>query len=198
MARLDSLYGSGAQVPNPLYSQSLEVFVKNETFEQYDQQPFLAPSEVAASLRHGLRMLGLGREEVFEQAKEFADTITTFFKVNRYQDFETKMGTGWLKDLIDTLDNSLVTVCAQLMVDTTVDFIERLRIYRSLPPDLRLAVYDTIWPDIARQLQASDLKGVIPIGDALPEPPGIEEYRRMRALEESQRESVREAETERK
>ncbi len=198
MERLDSLYGSNAKRGNPKYSLPLDVFAKQETFEQYDQQPFLAPSEVAAALRHGLRMLGLGEKEVFEQTQEFANTIITFFKVNRYQDFETKMGTGRLKDLIGTLENSLVTVCAQTLVDTTLEFVERLRIYRSLPPDLQLAVYDTIWPDIARQLQASDLKGVVPIGTALPEPTGIEEYRRLRALEESQRESVREAQTERK
>ena len=195
---MDNLYGSNAPLGNPIYSQSLEVFVEKETFEQYDQQPFLAPSEVAASLRHGIRMLAHNRKEVYEQALKFADTITTFFKVNRYQNFETKMGTGRLKDLIGTLENSLVTVCAQLMVDTTLEFQERLRIYRRLPPDLQLAVYDTIWPEIARQLQASDLKGVIPIGTALPEPPGIEEYRRRRALEDSRKEDVREAQTERK
>ena len=198
LARLDSLYGSGAPIPNPKYRLPLDVFAEQETFEQYDQQPFLAPSEVAAALRHGLRMLGRGRKDVFEQALQFADTITTFFDTNRYQDFETKMGTGRLKDLIGTLENSLVTVCGQLMVDTTLRLLERLTIYRSLPPDLQLAVYDTIWPEIARQLQASDMKGVIPISDALPEPPGIEEYRRQRALEESQRQEAGEAQTERK
>ncbi len=200
MERLNSLYGEGMKNGDPIYSQSLEVFVRNQTFEEYDQQPFLAPSEVAASLRYGFRFgLGRGREEVFEQTRKFANEIITFFKVTRYHDFETKMGTGRLKDLISTLQDSEVTVLGQLMVDSTIPLAERLAIFRRIPPAYQVTVYDDIWPHIARQLQASDLKGVFPIETALPPPPGIDDYRRQRALQQQlgQR-GMPEAQTERK
>ncbi len=200
MERLNSLYGEMAPLGNPKYSLPLDVFVRNQTFEQYDQQPFLAPSEVAASLRYGFRFgLGRGREEVFEQARAFANEIITFFTTTRYNDFVTKMGTGRLKDLISTLQNSEVTVLGQLMVDSTVPLIERLAIFSRIPAEYKVQVYDDIWPHIARQLQASDFKGVIPIDTALPPPSGIEEYRRQRALQ-AQREQgeIPKARTERK
>ena len=200
MERLNSLYGEGAPLGNPKYSQPLDVFVRSETFEQYDQQPFLAPSEVAASLRYGFRFgLGRGREEVFEQARAFANEIITFFTTTRYNDFVTKMGTGRLKDLISTLQNSEVTVLGQLMVDSTIPLIERLAIFSRIPSEYKVMVYDDIWPHIARQLQASDFKGVIPIDTALPPPPGIDEYRRQRALQEQQEQGeIPKARTERK
>ncbi len=200
MERLNSLYGEGMRLGNPKYNLPLDVFVRGETFEQYDQQPFLAPSEVAASLRYGFRFgLGRGREEVFEQARQFANEIITFFKVTRYYDFETKMGTGRLKDLISTLQDSEVTVLGQLMVDSTIPLVERLAIFSRIPPKYKVQVYDDIWPHIARQLQASDLKGVIPIDTALPPPPGIDEYRRQRALQEQQEQGeIQKARTERK
>ena len=200
MERLNSLYGEAAPLGNPKYSLPLDVFVRNETFEQYDQQPFLAPSEVAASLRYGFRFgLGRGREEVFEQARAFAQEIITFFTTTRYNDFVTKMGTGRLKDLISTLQNSEVTVLGQLMVDSTIPLIERLAIFSRIPSEYKVMVYDDIWPHIARQLQASDFKGVIPIDTALPPPPGIDEYRRQRALQEQQEQGeIPKARTERK
>ena len=200
MERLNSLYGEGAPLGDPKYSLPLDVFVRNQTFEQYDQQPFLAPSEVAASLRYGFRFgLGRGREEVFEQARAFANEIITFFTTTRYNDFVTKMGTGRLKDLISTLQNSEVTVLGQLMVDSTVPLVERLAIFRRIPLAYQVMVYDDIWPHIARQLQASDLKGVIPIDIALPTPRGIDEYRRQRALQEQQEQGeIPKARTERK
>lgn len=200
MERLNSLYGEAAPLGNPKYSLPLDVFVRNQTFEQYDQQPFLAPSEVAASLRYGFRFgLGRGREEVFEQARAFAQEIITFFTTTRYNDFVTKMGTGRLKDLISTLQNSEVTVLGQLMVDSTIPLIERLAIFSRIPAEYKVMVYDDIWPHIARQLQASDFKGVIPIDTALPPPPGIDEYRRQRALQEQQEQGeIPKARTERK
>ena len=109
------------------------------------------------------------------------------------------MGTGRLKDLISTLQNSEVTVLGQLMVDSTIPLIERLAIFSRIPVEYKVTVYDDIWPHIARQLQASDFKGVIPIDTALPPPPGIEEYRRQRALQQQQgQREIPKAKTERK
>ncbi len=109
------------------------------------------------------------------------------------------MGTGRLKDLISTLQDSEVTVLAQLMVDSTVPLVERLAIFSRIPSKYTVKVYDDIWPHIARQLQASDLKGVVPIDTALPPPPGIEEERRQRALQEQQgQREIPKAQTERK
>ncbi|MHC4416400.1 MAG: hypothetical protein ACYS0G_14085, partial [Planctomycetota bacterium] len=109
--RLNDLYGMGAAIPNPKYDVDLDVFVWREVEAEYEFQPHLAPSDVAASIRYAYRVgIGLNRPEVFEQAVTFANRITTHFRENKYNDFETKMGTGRLKDLIGQLENSAVTV----------------------------------------------------------------------------------------
>jgi hypothetical protein len=49
--RLESLFGRGAHPPRYDYDpELLDVFVKKETFEQYETQPHVAPRDVAASL----------------------------------------------------------------------------------------------------------------------------------------------------
>ena len=58
---------------------------------------------------------------------------------------------------------------------------ERLVIYRRAPNDLKIRVYDLIAPLIQAQLQVHPLGSRLPMEVALPEPPGLEEYRRLQA-----------------
>ena len=60
MDRLDALFGRGGFPPNNQYAIPLDIFVANETRGEYDRQPHLATSDVAASLRYGFRV-GVGQ-----------------------------------------------------------------------------------------------------------------------------------------
>ena len=92
----------------------------------------------------------------------FAQRVTQYFKENEYNAFVTKMGTARLGALIQDLENSAISVFAQLMVDTTVGMGERLVIYRRAPDDLKVRVYDLIAPLLKAQLQAHPLGARLP------------------------------------
>ncbi len=176
----------GARPQNPKYDKPLDIFVWREVEGEYEFQPHIAPSDVAAALRYGFRIgIGQGRPEVFQQAKKFANDVTVYFREHEFVKFETKLGTERLAALIDELEDSVPNVFAQLMIDSTVGLIERLAIYnyKNLPDEYRLAVYDDIYPHVLRQFQANELSNVLTIEQALPAPPGLEEYRRMKAIQ---------------
>jgi hypothetical protein len=183
--RLNDLYGMGnPQVPDPLYAQPLDVFVWKQIRGEYEFQPHLATSDVAASMRYAFRVgLGQNRPDVLQKALSFAQLVTEYFKTNNYNDFVTKMGSARLGDLIRDLESSAVTVFAELMVDTTIDMGERLVIWRRAPDDIRVQVYDLIAPLLRAQLQAHPLGTRLPFEEALPEPPGLELFRRQQAAE---------------
>ncbi len=157
--RLNSLYGVGNPArPDLKYNQPLEVFVRKEVQEQYEAQPHLAPSDVAASLRYAFRVgIGQHRPEVFQRAMRFAGQVTEFFKGNSYNDFVTKMGSARLGDMIGQLESSVYVVFAQLMTDSSIPLEERLRIYHLTPDEIKVPVYDDIFPEMARQLAAHPL-----------------------------------------
>ena len=178
--RLNDLYGMGnPQLPDPLYAQPLDVFVWKQIQGEYEFQPHLAASDVSASLRYAFRVgLGQNRPEILQKAMVFAKKVTAYFKGNDYNAFLTKMGSARLGDLISNLENSAVTVFAELMVDTSLDMIERLQIFDRAPDDLKVRVYDLIAPLLCAQLEAHQLGSRVPCESVLPEPPGLEEYRR--------------------
>lgn len=185
MDRLKSLYGVG-QYGDPKFSLSLDAFVAQETQEQYDMQPFLAPSDVAAALRYAVRIgWGRNRPEVFKEAKRFADDVIEFYTKTNYNNFVTKMGTGRLKDLISSLEDTLVMVCEQIMTDSTIRFVERLTIYNRMPAEYQREIYDAIWPTIVSDLSRSDFKDQLTIDQALPIPPGIQAFRQQKIQEEN-------------
>ena len=184
MDRLKNLYGRG-QFGDPKFSYSMDAFVAQETQEQYDMQPFLAPSEVAAALRYAvLYGWGRNRPEIFKEAKRFADDVLEFYKTTNYNNFVTKLGTGRLKDLIGTLEGTLVAVCQQVMTDPTILFLDRLRIYSRMPVEYQEEIYDAIYPVIVRDLQKSDVANLWPIDQVLPIPPDINAFRQRKAQEE--------------
>ncbi len=181
--RLNDLYGMGnPQRPDPQYAQPLDVFVWKQVEGEYEFQPHLATSDVAAALRYAFRIgIGQDRPEVVKKALTFAQRVTRYFQENEYNAFVTKMGNARLGALIQELQSSAVKVFAQLMVDTTVGMGERLVIYRRAPDDLKVRVYDLIAPLLQAQLQTHPLGSRLPFEVALPEPPGLEEYRRLQA-----------------
>lgn len=184
--RLNDLYGMGnPQVPDPLYAQPLDVFVWKEVKGEYEFQPHLAASDVAASLRYAFRVgLGQDRPEVLQKAIAFANKVTAYFKGNEYNNFRDKMGSKRLADLIGSLDNSAVNVFAELMVDTTVDMSERLVIWSRAPDNLKSKVYDLIAPLFKQQYQAHPLSQRLPFERALPEPAGLAAERLERAKQQ--------------
>ena len=195
--RLNDLYGMGnPQVPDPQYAQPLDVFVWKQVQGEYEFQPHLAASDVSASLRYAFRVgLGQDRPEVLQKAMAFAQMVTRYFKENDYNAFETKMDNARLGGLIRNLENSAVTVFAELMVDTSLDMIERLQIYNRAPDDLKVRVYDMIAPLLRAQLERHQRGSRVPFETVLPEPPGLEAYRRPMQLLYEQQEKEREAGT---
>jgi len=177
--RLNDLYGMGnPQMPDPLYAQPLDVFVWKQIKGEYEFQPHLAASDVSASLRYAFRIgLGQNRPEILQKAMTFAKKVTEYFKRNEYNAFVTKFGSARMGDLIRDLENSAVTVFAELMVDTSLDMIERLQIFNRAPDDLKIRVYDLIAPLLRAQLEGHQLGSRVPFETVLPEPPGLEAYR---------------------
>ncbi len=197
MDMLDNLFGSGQSEyvgRNPRFSMPLDVFVRGEVRDQYQFQPHIAPSDVAASLRYGLRVgIGQNRPEVYEQAIEFARQVTEFFKGNDYYDYVNKFGRGRMSEIIGALENSAETAFLQLMTDTTVPLQERLTIWRQIDqhePELRLRVYDWIRPSVEQQFNQHPLSERYTMGQVFPAPRGIEAYRVRMAQERAAREAA--------
>jgi hypothetical protein len=180
--RLNNLYGVGSKVGSPEYSQPLETFVWENTTGEYELQPHIAPSEVAASLYYGIVSgIGEGRPEVFEQSWKFAQQVTKWFKDNENNDFLTKFGTGRVKDLLGSLENSVYAVFADVVRDPSIPILERLRIYNLAPDWLQRSGYDQVLPTVQRQFQADPIAQSVPFDKAFPEPPGMALYRQEQA-----------------
>jgi len=205
MERLDAIFGTG-QIggpigANPVYSLPLDVFVREQVEAEYAHQPHLAPSEVAAALRRGIRVGVLNdRPEVFEQSLVFADRVIEYFKGNEYYAFVNKFGRGRMNELIHQLERSLETAFEQLMRDPTVPLQERLTIWRQIDrfePRLRLRVYDRVKPYIERQFTMNPLARNYELDEVFPQPPGLEAYRAQLARERAERERQLQEERER-
>lgn len=193
--RLDQLFGSG-QVdgpigPNPRFRMPLDVFVREEILDEYSYQPHLAPSEVVAALRRGIRVgVGQNRPQVYEQSLQFAQQVTEYFRTNEYFDFETQFGTGRMRDILGQLEDSLEVAFLQLMADPGLALEERLSIWRQMgqfqPQDLRHRVYDRLKPVLERQFQRNPLSQRYAFNELFTEPPGMEQYRIYRAEQQRQ------------
>ncbi len=193
--RLDSLYGRAAMLPDVKYAMPLDIFVWKSIEEEYEFQPHLAPSDVAASLYYAFRVgIGKDRPEVFREAVKFANRVTVLFRDSEYNKYKTKMGTQRLADLIRQLEVSVYAVFAELMVDTSIPLLERLIIYARVgthQPELQLEVYDDIYPHVLQQFESSELSLTqLKIDVVLVPPPGLEEHRR-RKLQAQQAEEER-------
>ncbi|MCL4209375.1 MAG: hypothetical protein HRU76_14335 [Phycisphaeraceae bacterium] len=191
LRRLDSLYGTGGLVPNTKYAVPLDVFVKRETLDEYDQQPHVATTDVQLSLYYGIRMgLAKGRPELYEEAKKFANEVLTYFRVNEYNNFINKFGEARINGIINSLSQVERAVYISIMMNTTIPLDERLRIYNLHTPDaMKVQIYDEIQPSLVNQINNSPLSA-LPMNALLPEPPGLAQYReavaRQRLIEQQQ------------
>jgi hypothetical protein len=205
MDRLDAIFGTGqmggAVGANPIYSMPLDVFVRDQVQAEYAFQPHLAPSEVAAALRRGIRVGVINdRQDVFEQSLIFAQRVTEYFKGNEYYEFVNKFGRGRMNELIQQLEGSLETAFEQLMRDPTVPLQERLTIWRQIDrfePRLRVRVYDRVKPHIEQQFAMNPLAQRFELAQVFPQPPGIDAYRAQLARQRAEREQRLQEERER-
>ena len=181
--KLDRLYGSGSFNPHQAYRKPLEDFVQEVTFGEYEMQPEVARSDVFSALERGFREgLLLDDETVLKDALEFARGLTTYFREARYNDFVNKFGEGRMKDLLGELEQSVPAVFIKVLLDTQQPLLDRLVIYRKAPEDIRALVYDRVKPLLEAEYARSRLASTgMPFGEALPEPPGLEEVRKAQA-----------------
>ncbi|MCP3902822.1 MAG: hypothetical protein GY715_04225 [Planctomycetes bacterium] len=187
MAMLDEKFGTGAQVPNRKYQIPLDVFVVNQSKGEYIFQPHLAPRDTVASLRYGFREgVGRDREEVYENTVEFVEQLIAYFKGNEYNDYVSRFGEARMGALLADLEKTRVRAFLQLMTDPTISLNERSTIWGKVDkfePTLRLEVYDQIGPSLARQFAQHELSQKYAFAEIFPEPPGMDIYRRQRALQ---------------
>jgi hypothetical protein len=192
LGRLDALFGHGGE-----YRVPLEAFVRKEVFDQYQWQPHLAPSDVAASFRYGyLHGLGQGRPELFQEAVHFAAQVTEYFKGNQYNDFVTKWGEGRMKDIVKGVEDSAAVALALLMMDQSVRMEDRITVWSQVDkvdPELRARVYDDIRPQFENQFKTHFLSRKYTLAEALPEPPNLEAVRQKMAQEIAAWEKERQA-----
>ena len=191
---LDEYFGSGATPPNNSYAIPLDIWVKNKTQGEYDRQPLLAVSDVAASLRYAFRAgVAQKRPELYKDALKFAKQVTEFFKSNDFNNYTTKFGTGRIKDIIGALEESAQLSFQQVMTDPMIPMEERMVIWAgidSLEQGLRPRVYDRIMPVIQDQYLNHPISKNTPISIAFPEPPGIQAWRKKLALERAAKEGL--------
>ena len=180
---LDSLYGRGGTVPNEQYAIDLPTFVRNVTFGEYEQQPDVARTDVYTVLERGFREgLLLDRKEVLDEALRFAAELTTFFRGARWNDFVNAFGEGRMKELLGELDDSVPAVFAKVLTDANTPLLDRLVIYGKAPEDLRASVYDRVLPQLEVEFKGSRLSNSsLTVDRVFPEPPGLDEYRRVAA-----------------
>jgi hypothetical protein len=197
MTMMNNLFG----VPNtPLfnnkYQKDLDLFVRDETYDQYQAQPHLAPRDVSASLGYGFKVGVLyGRPELLYQSLRFADTVTTFFHKNNWNDYTTKFGEGRIADILGDLDESADLTYLQMIVDPSIKMLDRMTIWAGTDrvemevirrdatllkrntPLFRALVYDRAMPILQQQFQADEMGQQMTFVEAFPPPPGLDAAR---------------------
>lgn len=191
---LDSLFGRGADLQSNRFHVPLDIFVANDTRDNYQQQPALAPSEVAAGLRYGFLQGILNDEpEIFQESLRFAHNVIELFRSD--QSFSNRFGRQRMAELVADLEASVMVVLQSVMIDPSINMERRRDLWRKIDehdPLLRAYTYDDIKPYLEQELARSALGQVYSIEDVLPEPPGLAEARR--AIAEAQAAAARELE----
>ena len=97
-----------------------------------------------------------------------------------------------MKELLGGLDESVPAVLAKVLTDTSTPLLDRFVIYGKSPEDLRASVYDRVKPQLEVEFAGSQLAhGNLTVDRVLPEPPGLEEFRRAAAARAAAREAER-------
>ena len=182
LEHLDKLYGRGGLIPNNKYEKTLEDFVRDATYGEYDMVPDTARTDVYAVLQRGFREgLLLGRKKVLEESLQFAKDLTDYFQGNRYTDFVNKFGEMRMADLVGDIRRSVEDVLIILLRDNNQPLLDRLTIYNRSTEEQRRMVYDAVKDHIAMELKASPLNEAIEFSAAFAEPPEMEAYRALQA-----------------
>ena len=182
--RLDRLFGRTGLIPNSKYESPLDTFVVNTTRGEYEYQPEYARRDVYGWLERGFREgLLLGRPKILEDAIRESRNLIEFFQGNRYYDFVNRFGEKRMADLVSDLRDSVRFVFQKVMLDASQPIYDRLTMYNKAPEEQRRLVYDDIKGPLAAEYAANPLSQMLPIERALPEPPGMDEFRAARAAE---------------
>jgi len=191
--RLDDRFGRGGLIPNSEYSIPLDEFVDKQTIGEYEMQPHVATTDVQNALYYAIRRgLGEDRPEVYENAKKFADRVLSFFRTSEYNKFVNKFGEERITGIIADLEHVELAVFGRIMLDTSIDLTERLRLYNvHAPLRIRQALYDVIREPLRAEVESSPFQGRAEFSQMLIEPPGMPEFRlemqAIRAQQEAER-----------
>jgi hypothetical protein len=195
MENLDSLYGRGGLIPSTKYAMPLDDFVRDSTYGEYEMVPDVARTDVYAALERGFREgLLLGNKKVLDDALKFAKELTDYFQSTRYTDFVNKFGEKRMAALVEDLRGSVATVFSQMLLDRNQPLLDRLVLFNRAGEEQRRMVFDQVKPALAAELAESGLAGVMQPDQALPEPPGMGEYRQAQAELVKRRQQQQEAE----
>lgn len=176
--RLDTLFGRGGLIPNMEYSVALDMFVQEQTYGAYLDQPWAAYGDIQAALIRGYREgLLLGREEILEDAIKFARDLTLYFKESEEFDYVNKFGEARMNDLVADLDRSIADVFAFVLIDQEMPLVDRLTIYNRAPVEQKMVVYDVARDAVEAEFKASPLSRRIEFANIFPEPEGMDAYR---------------------
>ena len=179
---LDQLYGRGGLIPSEKYQMSLEDFVRDATYGEYEMVPDVARTDVYAVLQRGFREgLLLGRKKILDESLKFAKDLTDYFQGNRYTDFVNKFGEKRMADLVGDIRRSVEDVLIALIRDTNQPLLDRLSMYNRATEEQRRMVYDSVKDQIESELKESPLSQVMQLAVALPEPPEMQSYRALQA-----------------
>jgi len=201
MARLDKLFGGTGPTANRRWTQPLDVFVRTETFDEYQSQPHLAPSDIAASLRYGFKVGILsGRPEVLRDALKFVKEVTDWYKGNDWYDYINRFGEARMADLIGSVEDSTEMAYLQMITDPGINMTDRRTLWANTDkiegeatgraPAVRAMVYDRVRPALMRQFQRSELSAQITFEQAFPAPPGIENARQVLLQRQQERQQA--------
>ncbi|MBX3354819.1 MAG: hypothetical protein KF724_03870 [Phycisphaeraceae bacterium] len=209
---LDQLFGSTGVRPSNKYRRPIDVFVQETTRGEYEYVPDTAATDVYAALRNGfIQAYLMGRPERLKTAREFASGIIEFFKSTHYFNFVNKFGEGRMRDLIADMETTEERVFTALLKDSSISLLDRLTMYNRAPEAMRRLAYDGVRDSINREIRMSPIgqsivervraqgRGDPDVETALsqavtqmfPEPPGMEEWRLVRAERARQREEQR-------
>lgn len=198
---LDDRFGTGAKagLENPLFSQPLEVFIRQELAGELERRPDLGPSEVYSSMRRAYRV-GVGRdqEEVWANCVTFVAQVITIFKENDYFDYTNKFGVGRISDMMGDPAEVIRESFKMVMRDPGIPLQERVTIWSRVDqfPGAELArafAYDDVIGDLRSQLQRHPLGQRYSAAQLFPPPPNLEQVRAQIAAAEAARQA-REAE----
>jgi hypothetical protein len=200
--KLDERFGRGT-VATRKFKKPLDVFVHDETFDQYQVQPHLATRDIYAALRYGFRVGVIqNRPEVLRGSLGFVKQVTELFKGIHWNDYVTKFGEGRMADLIGEIEDSVEIGYLITMTDPQTPMQDRIMIWRNTDrvlaeatraaPVLRALVYDRMMPSVAQQFASNELSVSMTVSEAFPEPPGLDLQRQALLQRQQERQRIRE------